>query len=52
MQYEWIETHIREHDDTEFYVEKQVLRFHDTGTSRLFINCYHTTKCECQAGVT
>ena len=24
MQYEWIETHIREHDDTEFYVEKQV----------------------------
>ena len=30
MQYEWIEAHIREHDDTEFYVEKEVLRLEST----------------------
>ena len=48
MQYEWIEAHLREHDMTEFYVEKQVLRLESTsfitGTSGLFID-YHTTKC-------
>ena len=47
MQYEWIEAHLREHDMTEFYVEKQVLRLESTsfitGTSGLFI-AYHTTK--------
>ena len=30
MQYEWIEAHIREHDDTEFYLGKQVLRLEST----------------------
>lgn len=54
VQYKWIEAHLREHDMTEFYVEKQVLRLESTsfitGTSGLFID-YYTTKCKCKAGI-
>lgn len=54
VQYKWIKAHLREHDMTEFYVEKQVLRLEATsfitGTSGLFVD-YHTTKRKCQASL-
>lgn len=30
VQYEWIEVSLKEHDMTEFYVEKQILRLEST----------------------
>ena len=54
VQYEWIKAHLREHEMTEFYVEKQTLRLESssfiTGTSGLFVD-YHTTISNCQAGL-
>ena len=45
VKYEWTNVHLREHDMTEFYVEKQFLRLEYTsfitGTSGLFVN-FHT----------
>ena len=46
VKYEWTKVHLREHDMTEFYVEKQIHRLESTsfitGTSGLFVN-FHTT---------
>ena len=45
VKYEWTKVHLREHDMTEFYVEKQIVSLESTsfitGTSGLFVN-FHT----------